>query len=85
MGTDLNDVEHHCELAEKQDLVATSEQFIEEAFQHHHLSTSVDEIFVDDRLPVALVHGPVEKERMGADLSELHDSVLQLHIVDFLD
>ena len=84
-GTDLDDVEHHGKLAEKEDLMATSEQFIEEAFQHHHLSTSMDKVFIDDGLPGVFVHRPVEKERMGADFSELHDSVLQLHVIDLLD
>jgi hypothetical protein len=65
--------------------VAPSEQFIEEAFQHHHLSTSVDKVFINDGLFGAFVHRPVEKERMGADFSELHDSILQLHVIDLLD
>ena len=65
--------------------MAPSEQFIEEAFQHHHLSASVDKVFIDDGLPGTFVHGPVKKERMGADFAELHNGILQLHIIDLLD
>jgi len=65
--------------------MAPSEQLIEEAFQHHHLSASVDKVFIDDRLSGAFVHRPVEKERMGADFSELHNGILQLHVIDLLD
>ena len=56
--------------------MAPSEQFVEEAFQHHHLSAGVDEILVDDGLSGTFVHRPVKKERMGANFSELHDGVL---------
>lgn len=63
----------------------SSKQFVEEAFQHHHLSASVNEVFVDNGLFGALFYRPVEKEWMRADFSELHDRVLQLHIVNFLD
>ena len=65
--------------------MAPSEQFIEEAFQHHHLSTSVDKVFIDDGLSSVFVHRPVKKERMRADFSKLHDGVLQLHVIDLLD
>ena len=65
--------------------MAPSEQFIEEAFQHHHLSTSVDKVFIDDRLSSAFIDRPVEKKRMRADFSKLHDGVLQLHVIDLLD
>jgi len=65
--------------------MASSEQFVEEALQHHHLSTSMDKIFVDDGLSGAFVHRPFEKKRMGADFSKLHDGILQLHAIDFLD
>lgn len=65
--------------------MAPSEQFIEEAFQHHHLSTGVDKVFIEDGLSGALVHRPVKKERMGADFSELHNGILQLHVIDLLD
>ena len=65
--------------------MAPSEQFIKEAFQHHHLSTSVDKVFIDDGLSGVFVHRPVKKERMGADFSELHNGILQLHVVDLLD
>ena len=61
-----------------------SEQFVEKAFQHHHFSASVDEVFIYDGLFGAFVHRPVEKERMGADFPKLHDGVLQLHVVDLL-
>jgi len=80
----LNDIEHHSKLAEKEDLVAPSEQFVEQAFQHHHFSTSVHEVFIDDELFCTLVYRPIEKERMRADFSELHDGILQLHVIDFL-
>lgn len=65
--------------------MAPSEQFIEEASQHHHLSAGMDEVLVDNGLPGAFVHRPVKKERMGANFSELHDGVLQLHVVDLLN
>ena len=62
-----------------------SEQFVKEAFQHHHLSTSMDEVLIDDRLSGTFVHRPVEKERMGTNFAKLHDGIQQLHVVDFLD
>jgi len=64
--------------------MAPGEQFIKETFQHHHLSARVDEVFIDDGLPGAFVHRPIEQERMGADFSKLHDSILQFHVIDLL-
>ena len=56
--------------------MASSKQFVEEAFQHHHLSASMDEIFIDDGLSGAFIHRPVKEEWMGADFPELHNGIL---------
>lgn len=79
-----NDVQHGRELGEQQYFVSASEQRVQQTVEQKHLATRVDEVLVDDVVARLGVDGPVEEERVRRDLAELHDEVLQVHVVDLL-
>ena len=65
--------------------MATFEELFEEAVEHEHLPARIDELIVDNLLVRARVDGPIEEERVRADFAELHDGILEVHIVHARD
>ena len=57
------------------------EEFFEESLKHHHFTAGVHQLFAQDRLHRLGIDGPLEEERMRADFTQLHDRVLQPHVV----
>ena len=59
-----------------------AEQSIQKTVEQQHFSTCIDQIIVDHKLICVGVDRPVEQEGMRGDLAQLHDHVLEFHVVD---
>ncbi len=82
---DLNDIQHNFKLTENQDLMASPKQLSQKPVEHHHLSACIDELFAKDKVMGFGVDGPVEQEGMGTNFAQLHDCVLEFHVIDLAD
>lgn len=78
----LNNIQHNLELTKDQDFVFPLKEFSEKSVENHHLSTCVDELFSQDKIVSLGIDWPVEQKWMRTDFTELHNSILEFHIIN---
>jgi hypothetical protein len=81
----LDDVKPYLELGEDEHFVPSLEKRIQKPLEDHHLPARLDELLVNDLLVGVRIHRPIKQEGMRADFTQLHNGVLQVHVVNLLD